>query len=379
MRILEIAPPWFSIPPSGYGGIEWVVALLADGLVEAGHDVTLLASGGSVTLARLETIFDRPPSKQIGNAWHETRHVVAGYLRRDEFDLVHDHTGAFGPALGALLEGPPVVNTLHGPWTDEVSALHQLLAPRIHLVAISHDQARRAPVGVDLAAVVPNGISIESYPLRPERRGTAGYLVYVGRANREKGPEIAVAVARRLRRPLKMLVKINEPAEEAYWRDVVGPHLRGAEGIELLPDLPIADKARLLAGADATLFPAQWPEPFGLVMAESMACGTPVVGYGDGAVSEVVVDGENGFVVPPGDLDGLCEAVQRAADIDPRACRARVEQHYSGAAMVRGYAALFEWLTGASSDPRVAAAGRASDDEQTSIEDGETDAVGQPS
>ena len=177
MRILEIAPPWFSIPPAGYGGIEWIVALLADGLVEAGHDVTLLASGGSVTLARLEPVYDAPPSLRIGDPWYETRHVVAGYLRRHDFDLVHDHTGTVGPALGALLDGPPVVNTLHGPWTEEVGALHALLAPRLHLVAISHDQARRAPAEVTVSGVVPNGIPIDSFPVRRERRGANGYLI----------------------------------------------------------------------------------------------------------------------------------------------------------------------------------------------------------
>lgn len=340
MRILEIAPPWFSVPPTGYGGIEWIIALLADGLVEAGHEVTLLASGRSATLARLEPVFDTPPSERIGDAWCETRHVTRGYLRRHEFDLIHDHTGTVGPALGALLDGPSVVNTLHGPWTEDVAALHALLAPRLALVAISHDQARRAPAGVTVAAVVPNGIPLDSFAVRRERRGTSGYLVYVGRANREKGPEVAVEVARRLGRRLKMLVKINEPAEQAYWRDVVAPGLEEVDA-ELVGDPSMADKAGLLAGADATLFPAQWPEPFGLVMAESMACGTPVVGFGNGAVSEVVADGETGFVVAPGDVDGLCAAVDRVGQVDPSACRRRVEQQFSGARMIDGYQDLF--------------------------------------
>lgn len=341
MRILQVAPPWFAVPPAGYGGVEWVVAELADGLADRGHDVTLLASGGSRTRATLWSVFDEPPSKLIGSPYHDLMHCAAAYRRRGDFDLIHDHSGILGPAIGSFVDGPPVVHTLHGPWLAGVKGLYQALPPRLHLVAISHDQRARAPEGLPIAGVVPNGIRVGAYPLRTERRGTDGYLVFVGRANREKGPEVAVRVAQRLGRHLKMLVKVNEVEEEAYWRARVAPLVIDAD-VEVLAEVSLQEKARLVAGADACLFPIQWPEPFGLVMTEAMACGTPVVAFANGAATEVIAHGETGFLVPPGDLDAFCDAVTRVGDLDPHACRRRVEAHYSGERMVRGYEEVYE-------------------------------------
>lgn len=359
MRILQMAPPWFAVPPAGYGGIEWVVAELADGLAERGHDVTLLASGGSRTKATLWTVFDDPPSKLIGSPYHDLMHCAAAYQRRAEFDLIHDHSGILGPAIGSFVDGPPVMHTLHGPWLAEVEGLYRALPPRLHLVAISHDQRARAPKGLPIAGVVPNGIRVAAYPLRPERRGTDGYLVFIGRANREKGPEVAVRVAQRLGRHLKMMVKINEVEEEAYWRARVAPLVVDAD-VEVLAEVSLEEKARLVAEADACLFPIQWPEPFGLVMTEAMACGTPVVAFANGAATEVIVDGETGFLVAPGDLDGFCAAVERVGEIDPLACRRRVEEHYSGARMVAGYEEIYEQvLTQATAPAADPAAGGA--------------------
>lgn len=339
MRILQIAPPWFCVPPVGYGGIEQVVAVLADGLVDAGHDVTLLASGGSTSKADVVSVFAEPPSADLGSSVHELTHVMAGFARRHEFDVIHDHSGYGAAALGTFLDGPPVVHTLHGPWTPTVQAFFRRAAAGLHLVGISHDQRRRAPLGVAVPDVVHNGISLTDHPFRAEA-DPGSHLAFVGRANVEKGPEVAVSVARRTGRHLKMAMKINEPAEQRYWDRVVAPLLDGAD-VEVRRNGTKQDAIDVMSGAAATLFPISWPEPFGLVMIESMAVGTPVVGYAAGASTEVVDSGRTGYLVQPGDVDGLCAALDAASDLDRSVCRAHVARHFSNAAMVSGYEGVY--------------------------------------
>ena len=343
MRILEIAPPWFTVPPQGYGGIEQVLAQLTDGLVDAGHDVTLLASGGSTSKATLQTVFDVPPSAELGSTCHELIHVVAGYHRRDAFDVIHDHSGFAGAAFGALLEGPPVVHTLHGPWVPEVEVFHRSLGDALHRVAISEDQRSRAPDGVTVEHMVHNGISLTEHPFRAEADADR-HLAFVGRANVEKGPEVAVRVAALLGRHLKMAVKINEPAEQVYWDAHVAPLLEGAD-VEVVRNGTKQDAIDIMSGAEATLFPIAWPEPFGLVMVESMAVGTPVIAYASGAALEVIDSGRTGVLVAPDDLDAFVAAVGTAGGLDRSACRARVVEHFSSAAMVAGYEEVFDAVT----------------------------------
>ena len=343
VRILEIAPPWFTVPPTGYGGIEQVLAQLTDGLVDAGHDVTLLASGGSTSKATVQSVFDLPPSAALGSTCHELTHVVAGYQRRHAFDVIHDHSGFSGAAFGALLDGPPVVHTLHGPWVPEVEAFHRSIGGALHRVAISEDQRSRAPQGVTVEHMVHNGISLTEHPFRPAADADR-HLAFVGRANVEKGPEVAVRVAARLGRHLKMAVKINEPAEQAYWDEHVAPLLDGAD-VEVVRNGTKQDAIDIMSGAQATLFPISWPEPFGLVMVESMAVGTPVIAYAAGASVEVIDAGHTGALVPPDDLEAFVAAVRTADSFDRAACRAHVVEHFSSAAMVTGYEAVFAAVT----------------------------------
>jgi glycosyltransferase involved in cell wall biosynthesis len=344
VRILEIAPPWFTVPPTGYGGIEQVVAQLTDGLVDAGHDVTLLASGGSTSKGTVQSVFDVPPSAELGSTCHELIHVVAGYHRRNSFDVIHDHSGFTGAAFGALLDGPPVVHTLHGPWVPEVEAFHRSIGDALHRVAISEDQRTRSPHGVTVEHMVHNGISLTEHPFRAEPDADR-HLAFVGRANVEKGPEVAVRVARLLGRHLKMAVKINEPPEQRYWDEHVAPLLDGAD-VEVVRNGSKQDAIDIMSGAEATLFPISWPEPFGLVMVESMAVGTPVIAYAAGASLEVIDSGRTGVLVPPDDLDAFVAAVRSAGRIDRAVCRAHVVEHFSSAAMVSGYEAVFATVTG---------------------------------
>lgn len=335
MRIAEIAPVWFTVPPKGYGGIELVVALLSDGLADRGHDVTLFASGGSSTRARLVSPLGEPPDPSLlGNVWFDAHHTLASFLAAREFDVVHDHSGIIGPALGAMLGGtPPVVHTLHGPWTEPAKAYYSLLHDKVNLVSISEAQRRDNPA-ITYAGTVYNGIDLDAYPLREEKDD---FLVYLGRSNPDKGPALAVEVAKRVGMPMKMMVKKSEPFERDYWENVVAPQL--TDDIEVLENVPMDVKADVLGRGRAMVFPIRWSEPFGLVMVEAMACGTPVITSPMGAAPELVVDGETGFLCDS--ILQMVEAVERVAEIDPAACRRRVEAHFSADAMVGGYLEVF--------------------------------------
>ena len=340
MRIAEIAPPWVSVPPPSYGGIELVVSLIADGLVDRGHEVTLFASGGSRTKGTLVSPLEETPKlADMGvSVTDDTIHTMSAYLHAEEFDVVHDHTG-WGPAFGALLNGkPPVVRTLHGPWTDEARRFHAALAGRVHLVAISESQAS-LNTDLDYAGVVYNGLDIDAYPYREDKED---FLLFLGRCNPEKGPEVAVDVAKRAGKHLKMVVKRAEPAEIQYWERMVEPRLTGDEDIVF--DVSHAEKVDLLSRAQGTLCTIQWPEPFGLVMTESMACGTPVIVPPMGAAPELVVDGETGFL--RADVDEMVECVARLKEISPAACRGRVADNFTAETMVAGYEMVFERAVG---------------------------------
>jgi glycosyltransferase involved in cell wall biosynthesis len=334
MRIAEIAPASLTVPPQGYGGIELVVALLADGLVDEGHDVTLFASGGSRTRARLVSPLPEAPGTENMEAPIEMSHTLEAYGIAEEFDIIHDHT-LLGPAMGAMLDGtPPVVHTLHGPWTPTMRRYYGMLDERVDLVAISRTQ-QRLNKDVRYAGMVYNGIDLDELPLREEK---GDYLVFLGRSNPDKGPELAVEVAKRAGMPLEMVVKIAEPAEREHWETHVVPRMTGDETVH--ENASHDEKARILAGGKATLFPIRWEEPFGLVMIESMACGTPVVASPRGAALEIVEEGVSGLFA--GDVDAMVEALGRIDEIDPAACRRHVEKHFSAKSMIDGYLDVFD-------------------------------------
>ena len=335
MRIALIAPPWYTIPPSGYGGIEWVVALLADGLADRGHDVTLFAPLGSRTKARLVSpLGEAPPPDSIGNPWYEASHAMSAYEGSDRFDILHDHTGPVGVSIGALIESP-IVHTLHGPFTPETLMLYSRIARHLWFVAISESQRSMGPPDLRWAGVVYNGIPMDNYPYREDKED---FLFFLGRADEEKAPHLAIEAARRAGRRLVMCVTTKNEREQRYWAEQVEPLLGG--DIEVHGECDQEQKADLLGRAQALLFPIQWAEPFGLVMIEAMACGTPVVAWRNGSVPEVVDDGVTGFVVDS--MDELVRAIGRVGDLDPRAARAHVEARFSAAAMVTGYERAYE-------------------------------------
>lgn len=334
MKIAQIAPPWIACPPPGYGGIEWVVAMLADGLADAGHQVTMFASGGSSTRAHLDSFFDPAPGPaRIGEAYLEVLHTYHAYGRAAEFDVIHDHSGMVGLALGARA-GLPVVHTLHGPMNADGLRWYRMIHDKIALVSISDSQTRDCP-DLRRAGRVYNGIPLELYPFREEKED---FLLFVGRANPEKGVEYAVEVAKEIGARLVMAVAIKEEHERAYWREKVEPVLTGKE--EILGEITVREKAELMARARAVLFPIAWEEPFGLVMAEANACGTPVVGFRRGAVPEVIADGVSGFIVDT--VEEMCAALDRIDELQPAECRAHVESNFSAQSMVRGYEQIYK-------------------------------------
>ena len=329
MRIAVLAPPWFAVPPTGYGGIEWIVSLLADGLTTRGHDVTLFASGDSHTKAKL--VFERAPSELIGRSLPELEHVLSCYERAYDFDVINDHTGPLAAGLGGLVS-TPVVHTIHGPLDAELGGVYESLrtvSSNVGLISISLNQRRPKP-DLHWVANIPNALDLEHYPCKPHR---GDYLLFLGRMNHEKGAHRAVAVAIELGLPLKLAGKVREPREKEYFAEFVEPHL--GEEIEYLGEVNHGTKVELLQNARATLFPIEWEEPFGLVMIESMACGTPVIATRWGAVPEVIEHGVSGIIVD--DYRIMPAALEEADRLDPLECRRYAEQHYAPERMVADY------------------------------------------
>jgi len=336
VRIAILAPVWFAVPPSGYGGIEWVVSLLADALVDAGHEVTLFASGDSRTKARLSSVFPQAPSRLIGRSQPELLHALTCYSRADEFDVINDHTGMLGAVLGQVVK-TPVVHTVHGPLAGEPGEVYELInkvAPDVGLISISMNQRKPRP-HLSWIANCHNALDFSVYPFKPTR---GDYLLFLGRLSPDKGAHRAIAVAMETGLPLKIAGKKQDPKELTYFHELVEPHL--VDGIEYLGEVSHGEKVELLQNARATLFPIEWEEPFGLVMIESMACGTPVIATRWGAVPEVIENGRSGIIVD--DYRIIPAALDEADKLDPYDIRRYVEQEFSPERMVRDYVRAYD-------------------------------------
>lgn len=337
MKVAVLSPVWFPVPPTGYGGIEWVVALLADGLVDAGHEVTLFASGDSRTKAELASIYEIAPSASIGRAEVEVRHALSCFERAAEFDVISDHSGPPAAALAGAVS-TPTVHTVHGPLLGEPGDFYEQVArvaPRTGLISISMNQRAPHP-GLPWIANIPNALDFAFYPVQPQR---GNYLLFLGRMNADKGAHRAVAVAMETGLPLKLAGKNREPAEQAFFREFVEPHLQPGQ-IEYVGEVTHGEKVELLQNARATLFPVEWEEPFGLVMIESMACGTPVIATRWGAVPEVIEHGRSGIIVD--DYREMGAALPAADALEPTELRRAAEERFSKERMVGDYVDAFE-------------------------------------
>jgi glycosyltransferase involved in cell wall biosynthesis len=332
MRIGLLAPPWIPIPPPAYGGIERVVALQAAGLAAAGHQVTLVAAPGSaVPGVEVVSPLDRVPA-QIGMATDEWRHVLGGLDALSGVDTVIDHSGPLGALLSA--QGKvPALHVVHGSLEGELLGLYEGLfarAPQMRLVGISRSQRQAAP-HLPFAAVCYNAIDVDEVPFRTT---SEGYLAFLGRMAPEKGAAEAIALAREAGLPLLIAAKCREPAEQAYFDRAVAPHL--GPDVAFLGELGREATYDFLSRAAAMLFPISWREPFGMVLVEAMACGTPVLATNRGAVSEIVRDGVTGFVRDT--IAELAPLIGRIGEIDRAACRRHVAESFSSSALARSYA-----------------------------------------
>jgi glycosyltransferase involved in cell wall biosynthesis len=350
MRIAQVAPLYEAVPPEAYGGTERVIAELCDGLAAVGHDVTLFGSENSLTDATLEAseqpLRERFSSDEMVNlAPHLHLQMLAEiYRRADEFDVIHSHLDIWTLPFTRLCDTPTVL-TMHGRL--DLDFLRDLLPryPSVPLVSISDDQ-RLAVAEFDLAwaATVYNGLDLTAYQDVPH--DLDGYLGFVGRITEEKGPLAAIEIARRAGLPLRMAAKVD-PLDVDYYEHEVKPEM--GPNVDFIGEIDDQEKPAFYAGARATLFPSDWPEPFGLVMIESLAAGTPVIALRRGSVPEVIDDGVTGFICD--DVDEMVKAAERIGDIDPEACRLQARR-FSAEEMCRGYSEVYESLV-ASGSPEV--------------------------
>jgi glycosyltransferase involved in cell wall biosynthesis len=360
MRIAQIAPMYEAVPPTHYGGTERVAWNICEELVKLGHDVTLFASGDSQTSATLEIttpralrhLMTRQEIVEVAPLLH-LEMMSKVYSRAYEFDVIHSHIDDLLASLPlGRLTATPSVTTLHG--TLDRTHLPPILScyPEAPLVSISMSQ--RLPLcelPLNWAGCVYNGIPLDHFSFR-STPGT--YLAFVGRICPEKGIAWAVEVARRAGMPLKVGAKIDL-YDRRYWEEQIEPLFK-ANRVEFLGELTEAEKADLLANAYATLFPIDWPEPFGLVMPESLACGTPVIARNRGSVPEIVRDGVSGFICET--LDEMVAAVEQVAGLNRHDCRREAER-FSSAAMARGYLQVYTQLIEARCVGAVLASARA--------------------
>jgi glycosyltransferase involved in cell wall biosynthesis len=338
LSIALVAPPWFPIPPEAYGGIEWVCFWLTEGLLERGHQVTLVACGKDQTSARYQAIFlDHPRGLgSAGEAMVEVLYAaeVTRFLADSSFDVVHDQSFA-GP-LTAGARGAPTIVTAHGPANGMFGDWYRIISRTVPLVAISEAQRRITPA-INWFGTVHNGVRVADYPFREQKDD---FVLFLGRMVPEKGAAEAIDAARRAGLPIVLAAKCSEPAELRYFEAEIAPRL--AADTRWLGEANTAAKKDLLSRARCLLVPIRWEEPFGLTMIEAMACGTPVVAFACGAAPEIVAHGTTGFLCE--DVEEMATFIRRVGDLDATDCRASVSTRFDSSVMVRRYETLYRQL-----------------------------------
>jgi glycosyltransferase involved in cell wall biosynthesis len=341
MRIAMLAPPWIPIPPSGYGGIEWVVHLLTEELVARGHDVTLFATGDSKTSADLKYVYDVGQAslmhQALPYAMHDGMafdHIIEEAKAGRPYDVIHDHTAWLALAFAKLLP-TPIVHTLHGAAVEQERDFFRRVKDNATFVAISSYQTTSF-TEIVISSVVPNAVDVANYPYQPRKED---FVLSLGRVARDKAQGLAIEAAKKAGIPIVLAGKVDPGDDAAYFEEAVLPHVDG-KSVIFEGEVDDQRKHELFANAKAFMFPIQWEEPFGLVMIEAMACGTPVIACPRGAVPEVLTDGVTGFLVDT--VDDMVEALTRLDKISPEACRSDVERRFSPQVMADNYIRVYE-------------------------------------
>ena len=334
MRIALVATPWAPVPPDRYGGIEQAIDGLAVGLQAAGHEVLLFTTGDSTCPVPRRWLLEEAEGTRMGFTVPELRHVMAAYdvIRENDIEIVHDHT-VLGPVYAEGYTDLPVVTTVHGPFNEELIDVYSRVARRVPLIGISEAQGRAAPQ-IPIARVIHHGVDGDAFTVGPG----GDYCLFLGRMGADKGPHRAIAIARKAGLPIKLAGKLREPWEHRFFDEQIAPLL--GEDVEYMGEVSQKDKVELLGGAKATLFPIRWNEPFGLVMIESMACGTPVLAFREGAAPEVVADGTTGYLCD--DERAMADALKGIDAIDRAECRAVVERYFSRQRMIAEHVEFYQ-------------------------------------
>ena len=340
MRIAHVAPLYERVPPALYGGTERVVSYLVDEQVRRGHEVTLFASGDSRTAASLVSPLPRAIRLDDGVSDPIAPHMVElsqAFERAEEFDLIHCHVDYLAFPFSRLVR-TPTVHTLHGRL--DLPHLRPLLAHFDDVPLVSISDAQRRPVddlSLAWAGTVHHGLPLENYPVG---RGSGGYLAFLGRISPEKRPDLAIRAARRAGMPLRIAAKVDA-ADRAYFEEQIEPLLADPL-IDFMGEIGDSEKPRFLGEAAALMFPTDWPEPFGLVVIEALACGTPVISRACGSVPELIVPGRTGFIADT--VEELALAARSIDRIDRAACRREAQARFSAQRMADGYDAVYDRL-----------------------------------
>lgn len=337
MRIALLAPLWERVPPPQYGGTEAVVSLLADELARRGHKVALYASGDSETLAELRPVY-HIPLREAENTRavkdtnpYEWIHIANALKDASEFDVIHNHAGELPMAMSSAID-TPMLSTVHCEITPDAKFVWDNYKWFFNTISCA---SKKTSPDRNFLGVVYNSIDVGSFPYDEDKED---YLLFLSRISPEKGPVTAIEVAKRLGKKLIIAGKVDK-ADRQYFKDVVEPLIDG-KLIQFFGEADAKQKRELYRKAMVLLMPLEWEEPFGLVMPEAMACGTPVIAFPRGAAPEIITDGKTGYLVKG--VDEMVEAVRRVDRLDPKDCRKHVEEHFDVPVMADGYLALYE-------------------------------------